>query len=133
MTVTRSAALRDWYDDDIELTSTEEFRVRQGRKNFMQWRGPRGESVWYEGPMFDLGYGIKGRHQDRGIRGLVWDLAFGYVSGFPVSHILHYALTHVFRPKAVERGRLKFHREVEAGTHIKREWKPKRGSGRNIP
>jgi hypothetical protein len=47
--------------------------------------------------------------------GLIWDLAFGYVSGFPISAILWFALTRSLAPERVQR-RIKAW-ELRTGRH----------------
>lgn len=62
----------------------------------MQWRKANGDFGAYTGPLVDLGQGIPRRMRDHGIRRALFDLAFGYVSGFPVRDIIPFALRSLF-------------------------------------
>lgn len=62
----------------------------------MQWRKANGDVGDYEGPLVDLGQGIPRRMRDHGFRRAVFDLAFGYVSGFPLRDIIPFSLRSLF-------------------------------------
>ena len=62
----------------------------------MQWRRANGRMGSYEGPLVDLGQGIPRRMGDHGIRRALYDIAFGYVSGFPVRDILAFSWRSLF-------------------------------------
>lgn len=70
----------------------------------MQWRRTNGSIGHYSGPLIDLGHGIPRRIPSYGIRAALFDLAFGYVSGFPVRDILTFSARSLF-PQA---GRVAF-------------------------
>lgn len=57
----------------------------------MQWRRRDGSTGTYSGELLDLGYGIPRKRGFWGVRAALFDLAFGYVSGFPVRDILPFA------------------------------------------
>jgi len=63
----------------------------------VQWRRADGTTGEYEGHVRDLGHGIPRRDSGPGVRRAVFDLAFGYVSGFPVRDILAFVLRSSFR------------------------------------
>lgn len=65
----------------------------------MQWRRADGSTGTYEGPLFDLGYGIPRRIPAYGLRRSLFDLAFGYVSGFPVRDIIPFTLRSLLPSK----------------------------------
>jgi hypothetical protein len=67
----------------------------------MQWRRRNGTTGHYTGPLVDLGLGIPRRMRDHGIRRALYDLAFGYVSGFPVRDILPFALRSLFPQRTI--------------------------------
>lgn len=58
----------------------------------MQWRKANGETGTYTGPLIHLGSGIPRRMGDHGVRRALYDLAFGYVSGFPIRDIIPFAI-----------------------------------------
>lgn len=58
----------------------------------MQWRRADGSMGTYHGPLKSLGHGIPRPMRDHGFRRAMFDLAFGYVSGFPVRDIIPFAL-----------------------------------------
>ncbi len=41
----------------------------------------------------DLGYGIKPFPEGYGLRKALWDAAYGYINGFPITAIAYYTLT----------------------------------------
>ena len=58
----------------------------------MQWRRADGTTGEYRGELVDLGHGIPRHIPQWGPRRALFDLAFGYVSGFPIRDILPFAL-----------------------------------------
>lgn len=59
----------------------------------MQWRRADGTFAEYAGILDDLGYGIpRNPSTEWGIRRALFDLAFGYVSGFPIRDVLAFSL-----------------------------------------
>ena len=66
----------------------------------MQWRKADGTMGTYTGPLIYLGRGIPRPMGDHGIRRALFDLAFGYVSGFPVRDILPFAARSLFPQRA---------------------------------
>lgn len=74
----------------------------------MTWRRADGGIGEYRGEMVELGMGIPRRKGSYGIRRAVFDLAFGYVSGFPVRDIIPFAIRSLFP------GRRRMHVAVEA-------------------
>ena len=58
----------------------------------MQWRKRDGTTGTYAGPLVDLGQGIPRQMRAHGFRRAVFDLAFGYVSGFPLRDILAFSV-----------------------------------------
>lgn len=67
----------------------------------MQWRRANGSFAEYVGPLDDLGYGIpRNPGASWGLRRAVFDLAYGYVSGFPVGDVLAFAIRSLFPPRA---------------------------------
>lgn len=70
----------------------------------MQWRKANGKDGTYTGPLVNLGHGIPRKLGDFGMRRAIYDLAFGYVSGFPVRDIIPFAARSLFptRVKALE-------------------------------
>lgn len=61
----------------------------------MQWRRANGTTGTYTGPLLDLGHGIPRDLPGWGIRRALFDIAFGYVSGFPIRDILAFSLRSV--------------------------------------
>ena len=61
------------------------------------WRRADGTTGKYTGPIRELGQGIPRGDSGPGIRRALFDLAFGYVSGFPVRDILAYVFPGSFR------------------------------------
>lgn len=57
----------------------------------MQWRRWHGDTATYTGTLLDLGWGIPRKRGAWGLRAALFDLAFGYVSGFPLRDILPFA------------------------------------------
>ena len=75
-----------------------------GRYGDMQWRRRDGSVGTYRGPLYPLGYGIpRARHKSWGVQRALFDLAFGYTSGFPVRDILPFAARSLFprRPTVI--------------------------------
>lgn len=69
----------------------------------MQWRKADGTFAEYTGPLDDLGYGIpRNPRTSWGIRRAVFDLAYGYVSGFPILDVLTFSARSLF-PRRRER------------------------------
>lgn len=62
----------------------------------MQWRKANGQTGEYTGPLMPLGHGIPRCMRDFGIRRAIFDLAFGYASGFPVRDIIPFAIRSLF-------------------------------------
>lgn len=62
----------------------------------MTWRRANGSTGEYHGELIELGMGIPRRIPPHGIRRVLYDLAFGYVSGFPVRDIIPFALRSLF-------------------------------------
>lgn len=62
----------------------------------MQWRKAGGETGHYNGPLFNLGHGIPRQLPEHGPRRAIFDLAFGYVSGFPVRDIIPFSIRSLF-------------------------------------
>lgn len=62
----------------------------------MQWRRSNGSTGTYQGPLVDLGHGIPRRMGEHGFRRAIYDLAFGYVSGFPIRDILTFSMRALF-------------------------------------
>lgn len=62
----------------------------------MQWRKRDGSTGEYVGPLIELGQGIPRPMRDHGLRRAIFDLAFGYVSGFPLRDILPFAFRSLF-------------------------------------
>lgn len=62
----------------------------------MTWRRADGTLGEYHGELIELGMGIPRRKGPHGIRRAVFDLAFGYVSGFPVRDIIPFAARSLF-------------------------------------
>lgn len=61
------------------------------RRDAMQWRGWGDRPREYTGDLRYLGWGVPRPRAERGTwRRIVWDLAFGYVSGFPKRDIVWY-------------------------------------------
>jgi hypothetical protein len=67
----------------------------------VSWRRADGTTGEYTGPLQELGHGIPRRDTGPGIRRALFDLAFGYVSGFPVRDILAYVFPGSFREGSV--------------------------------
>lgn len=67
----------------------------------MQWRRSNGETGQYSGRLVDLGYGIPRELPDHGIRRALFDLAFGWVSGFPFWDVLVFSARSLF-PQRVQ-------------------------------
>lgn len=66
----------------------------------MQWRRADGSFAEYTGPLDDLGYGIpRNPHTQWGIRRALFDLAYGYVSGFPILDVLTFAARSLLPPR----------------------------------
>ena len=66
----------------------------------MQWRRADGTFAEYTGPLDDLGYGIpRNPRKTWGIRRALFDLAFGYVSGFPILDVLAFAARSLLPPR----------------------------------
>lgn len=65
----------------------------------MQWRRADGTMGTYHGPLKSLGHGIPRPMRDHGFRRALFDLAYGYTSGFPVRDILPFALRSLFRQR----------------------------------
>jgi len=81
-----------------DQTTTEAARVLgDAQAGEMYWRRADGSQGEYVGPLRDLGHGIPRPDHGPGIRRALFDLAFGYVSGFPVRDILAYVLRSSFR------------------------------------
>lgn len=54
----------------------------------------------YTGPLDDLGYGIpRNPRTTWGIRRALFDLAYGYVSGFPILDVLVFAARALLPPR----------------------------------
>lgn len=68
----------------------------------MQWRKLNGDTGTYTGPLVNLGHGIPRQMGAHGFRRAVYDIAFGYVSGFPVRDIIPFALRSLFPQRALE-------------------------------
>ncbi|WP_193596085.1 hypothetical protein [Microbacterium sp. YJN-G] len=62
----------------------------------MTWRRADGTMGEYRGELVELGMGIPRRKGAFGIRRAAFDLAFGYVSGFPVRDIIPFAVRSLF-------------------------------------
>ncbi|WP_138945260.1 hypothetical protein [Plantibacter sp. M259] len=62
----------------------------------MQWRKANGQTGRYTGPLMDLGRGIPRKMRDHGVRRAIFDLAYGYVSGFPMRDIIVFAGRSLF-------------------------------------
>lgn len=62
----------------------------------MQWRRADGTTGTYHGPLKSLGQGIPRKMGPHGFRRALFDLAFGYTSGFPVRDIIPFALRSLF-------------------------------------
>ena len=62
----------------------------------MTWRRADGTMGEYHGELVELGMGIPRRKGAFGIRRAMFDLAFGYVSGFPVRDIIPFAVRSLF-------------------------------------
>lgn len=62
----------------------------------MTWRRADGSIGEYRGELIELGMGIPRNLGAHGIRRALFDLAFGYVSGFPVRDILPFAVRSLF-------------------------------------
>jgi hypothetical protein len=67
----------------------------------MTWRKADGSTGEYSGPLMDLGHGIPRPMRDHGARRAVFDLAFGYVSGFPVRDVLAFSFRSLFPQRGV--------------------------------
>jgi hypothetical protein len=66
----------------------------------MQWRRADGSFAEYSGPLDDLGYGIpRNPETGWGIRRALFDLAFGYVSGFPILDVIAFSARSLFPPR----------------------------------
>lgn len=68
----------------------------------MSWRRADGSFAEYVGPLDDLGYGIpRNPRSSWGLRRALFDLAYGYVSGFPVRDVVAFSLRSLLpRPPA---------------------------------
>lgn len=62
----------------------------------MQWKRWNGATGVYDGPTVDLGTAIPRRLPDFGFRRAVFDLAFGYVNGFPLLDVIAYSMRSLF-------------------------------------
>lgn len=62
----------------------------------MEWRKANGEDGTYSGPLVALGHGIPRKLGPHGIGRAIFDLAFGYVSGFPVRDIIAFSARSLF-------------------------------------
>lgn len=66
----------------------------------MQWKRADGTIGTYTGPLDDLGYGIPRNPRTQwGIRRAIFDLAFGYVSGFPIRDVLAFSARSLLPPR----------------------------------
>lgn len=65
----------------------------------VQWRRADGTTGTYHGPLRSLGVGIPRPMRDHGFRRAVFDLAYGYTSGFPVRDIIPFAACSLFRQR----------------------------------
>lgn len=66
----------------------------------MQWRRADGSTGQYIGPLDDLGYGIpRNPPTSWGPRQALFDLAFGYVSGFPITDVLVFSARSLLPPR----------------------------------
>ena len=65
----------------------------------MQWVGFGGKTKEYRGLLYELGQGVPRKVPGWGIRRAIFDLAFGYVSGFPVRDILYFVFTRSLWPR----------------------------------
>lgn len=66
----------------------------------MQWRRADGTIAEYTGPLDDLGYGIPRNPRTAwGIRRALFDLAYGYVSGFPILDVLAFSARSLLPPR----------------------------------
>lgn len=69
----------------------------------MQWRKADGSTGEYHGLLHDLGYGIpRNPRTSWGLRRAVFDLAFGYVSGFPMWDIIVFSTRSLFPPRTLD-------------------------------
>lgn len=58
----------------------------------MQWIRWNGRTGRYDGDLIELGQGIPRKMREWGLRRALFDLAYGYTSGFPVRDIIPFAL-----------------------------------------
>jgi hypothetical protein len=67
----------------------------------MTWRRADGTMGEYHGDLIELGLGIPRNTRSWGIRRALFDLAFGYVSGFPVRDIIPFSLRSLFPSRPI--------------------------------
>lgn len=70
----------------------------------MQWRKADGTTGEYVGPLVELGKGIPRNLPPHGIRRAIFDLAFGYISGFPIWDVLVFSARSLFPQRPPCRG-----------------------------
>jgi hypothetical protein len=87
--------------DETDTTSEVARVLGDAQAGEMHWRRADGSMGEYAGPLRDLGHGIPRPDHGPGIRRALFDLAFGYVSGFPVRDILAYVFPGSFREAPV--------------------------------
>jgi hypothetical protein len=79
-----------------------DFLFDHAEESDMQWRRADGSTGEYFGPLFELGQGIPRNLPDHGFRRALFDLALGYVSGFPVRDIIPFAFRSLWPQKPLE-------------------------------
>lgn len=87
----------------LTLTEADIQHAWRRKRETLTWFGPGEQPCRYEGELFDLGFGIPRRVPAFGFRSAVWHFCFGYMSGFPVSHILYFVATRCFVPALTRR------------------------------
>lgn len=79
--------------DEARIATTRQVAEMLAReRKEMHWFGP-GEVEWsWTGQTMDLGMAIP-RDRKYPWQWFMWDIAYGYVNGFPLGHVLYFALT----------------------------------------